>query len=94
MTDRLEQIKAQAEKGYPIFPHDALWLIRELEQSRAAVKRWEDKEASRGHKCSLIEKERDELRAEVERLKRGIEGVYCAATREAKQALLERLLCK
>lgn len=28
---------------------------------RAQVKRWEDKEASRGHQCTLVERERDEL---------------------------------
>lgn len=42
----------------------------EIANLRDQVKRWEDKEASRGHQCWMMEKERDELREENERLKK------------------------
>ena len=41
----------------------------ERDAARAAVKAWEDKEASRGMCCWQMEQERDAARAEVARLK-------------------------
>ena len=48
-----------------------LWadVMDERDDLRAQVKHWENKEALAGHQCWEVEKERDELKAENERLR-------------------------
>jgi hypothetical protein len=82
MTDRLEQIKANAIRGwrgYIVDPEDWDWLIQELEQSRAEVEDWREYQktvmdtAADDHleHCTCV----PGLRAEVERLKQFVGSV-------------------
>src|SRR3990167_2789507 len=41
---------------------------KERDELRAQVKRWEDKEASRGHECFLMSEENESLKAQVTKL--------------------------